>query len=104
MRPNKVFYIKGWADDAAAVLATARVCLAPLPFGAGLKGKFIDAMQTGTPAVTTAIGAEGMMLEGQWCGLVAESAAELAVAAVQFISERSPVAAKTATGLSNLTT
>lgn len=82
--PKQGFYIKGWADDAAAVLATARVCLAPLPFGAGLKGKFIDAMQTGTPAVTTAIGAEGMMLQGQWCGLVAESAAELAAAAVQL--------------------
>ena len=34
--------------------------LAPLRFGAGLKGKLIDAAVCGTPAVTTPIGAEGM--------------------------------------------
>ncbi len=60
--PKQGFFIKGWADDAHQVLQQARVCLAPLTFGAGLKGKFIDAMQTGTPSVTTAIGAEGMCL------------------------------------------
>lgn len=60
--PKQGFFIKGWADNAHQVLQQSRVCLAPLPFGAGLKGKFIDAMQTGTPSVTTAIGAEGMGL------------------------------------------
>jgi O-antigen biosynthesis protein len=60
--PKQGFLIKGWADNAHQVLQQARVCLAPLTFGAGLKGKFIDAMQTGTPSVTTAIGAEGMCL------------------------------------------
>lgn len=65
------FLIKGWADDAAAVMQYARVCLAPLPFGAGLKGKLIDAMQNGTPSVTTAIGSEGMCLNEQFAGLVA---------------------------------
>ena len=38
----------------------AKVCLAPIRFGAGLKGKLIDAMKNGTPCVTTSIGAEGM--------------------------------------------
>lgn len=55
------FYIKGWADDAREVLAHARLLLAPLPFGAGLKGKLIDAWQVGTPVVTTSIGAEGFV-------------------------------------------
>lgn len=66
------FYIKGWADDAAAVMQSARVCLAPLPFGAGLKGKLIDAMQNGTPSVTSSIGSEGMCLNGAFGGLVAD--------------------------------
>ncbi len=39
--------------------------MAPLPFGAGLKGKFIDAMTQGTPNVTTAVGAEGMLHQGR---------------------------------------
>jgi len=54
------FYIKGWCKDAFEVLDSARVLLAPLRFGAGLKGKLIDAAQCGLPAVTTSIGAEGL--------------------------------------------
>ena len=42
--PKSGFLVKGWADDAFEVMARARVCLAPLRFGAGIKGKFIDAM------------------------------------------------------------
>jgi len=54
------FLINGFADDANKVMQNAKACLAPLRFGAGLKGKLIDAMQNGTPCVTTSIGAEGM--------------------------------------------
>src|SRR5690606_25754172 len=53
------FVVHGKADDALDVIADARVLLAPIPFGAGQKGKFIDAMQAGTPIATTSIGAEG---------------------------------------------
>lgn len=54
------FLIMGWAPDIADVFRTARVCLAPLRFGAGLKGKLLDAMRYGIPSITTTIGAEGM--------------------------------------------
>ncbi len=54
------FRVKGWAPDALAALSQARVCLAPLRFGAGLKGKIADAMSAGTPTVTTPVGAEAM--------------------------------------------
>lgn len=54
------FRIMGWAESAEMVLKQAKVGLAPLRFGAGIKGKLIDAMQAGTPTVTTSIGAEGM--------------------------------------------
>lgn len=81
------FLIKGWADDAHQVLREARVCLAPLPFGAGLKGKFIDAMQNGTPCVTTAIGAEGMCLNAEFAGLVAEDNHSIAGAAVRLYQD-----------------
>ncbi|MBY0419347.1 MAG: glycosyltransferase family 4 protein [Pararheinheimera sp.] len=81
-QPKEGFLIKGWAEDAAEVVKNARGLLAPLPFGAGLKGKFIDAMAQGTPNVTTAVGAEGMVHQGEWAGLLGETAQQIADAAV----------------------
>ena len=77
------FYIMGWADSVAQVMQKTRVCLAPLRFGAGLKGKLLDAMLYGTPGVTTSIGAEGMYGDLLTPGVIAdtpESFAELSVA------------------------
>ncbi len=54
------FLVKGWVEDAQAMLNEARVLLAPLRFGAGLKGKFLDAAQCGLPSVTTSVGREGL--------------------------------------------
>ena len=54
------FLIKGFVEDVNEVMQKAKVCLAPLRFGAGLKGKLVDAMQNGTPCVMSNIAAEGM--------------------------------------------
>ncbi|WP_299490146.1 glycosyltransferase family 4 protein [uncultured Shewanella sp.] len=56
------FLVKGWVDDAKAMLCNAKVLLSPLRFGAGLKGKFIDAAECGLPSVTTSVGREGLFL------------------------------------------
>lgn len=82
------FLIKDWAEDALQVMAEARVCLAPLRFGAGIKGKLIDAMQCGTPSVTTPIGSEAMHGALPWPGVVAESAQSIADAAVQLYQDQ----------------
>lgn len=63
------FHVLGRAEDALEVMLNARVCLAPLRFGAGIKGKLLDAMSCGTPSVTTSIGAEGMT-NGTWGGFI----------------------------------
>lgn len=68
------FHIKGWVADAQAVMQSARVCLAPLRFGAGIKGKLMDAMRCGTPSVTTSIGVESMSGGLPWGGAVENSA------------------------------
>jgi glycosyltransferase involved in cell wall biosynthesis len=57
------FYIKGWAEDAKTVIKNARLCLAPIRFGAGIKGKLSDAMECGTPSITTELGSEGMLID-----------------------------------------
>jgi glycosyltransferase involved in cell wall biosynthesis len=68
------FHVKGWAVDAQAVMQPARVCLAPLRFGAGIKGKLMDAMRCGTPSITTSIGVESMSGGLPWGGAVADVA------------------------------
>jgi hypothetical protein len=81
------FHVMNWAPDALAVMERARVCLAPLRFGAGIKGKLADAMLCGTPSVTTPIGAEGMHGERPWPGDVVSDAAAFAEAAVRLYRE-----------------
>lgn len=66
------FLVKGWAEDAKHVMQQARVCLAPLRFGAGIKGKLAEAMFCGTPNVTTNIGIEGMTMGLDWSGLTTD--------------------------------
>lgn len=69
-QPKEQFLIKGRAEDARKTIGAYRALLAPIPFGAGVKGKFIDAMQAGTPSVTTTVGAEAMTVDGQWNGFI----------------------------------
>jgi glycosyltransferase involved in cell wall biosynthesis len=81
------FLVKGWVADSAAVMQQARVCLAPLAFGAGLKGKLLEAMCQGTPSVTTDIGAEGMSIATGWSGIIANNSADIANAAVALYQD-----------------
>lgn len=55
------FLVKGFAPEVTEVMQQSKVCLAPIRFGAGLKGKLFDAMQNGTPFVSTSIGVEGIV-------------------------------------------
>lgn len=83
-KPDEYFYIKGRADDSSAVVSKARIMLAPLRFGAGLKGKLLEAMLCGTPCVTTDIGAEGMAGGQPWSGKIANEPGKIASAAVEL--------------------
>ncbi|MDQ1139685.1 glycosyltransferase [Pedobacter agri] len=67
---NEKFFIRGRAVSAQQTIAQHRILLAPIQFGAGVKGKFIDAMQVGTPSVTTSIGAEAMRGPLDWNGFI----------------------------------
>lgn len=88
--PKQGFHVAGWAENAQAVMRRARLCLAPLRFGAGLKGKLIDAMQCGTPNVSTTVAAEGMSAGLAWSGTIADDPTQFAEAAVKLYKD--PVA------------
>lgn len=58
--PKIGFHVKGPTPNQYETLARYRVNLAPLRFGAGIKGKIADGWWCGLPTVTTPIGSEGM--------------------------------------------
>ena len=51
-------------EELAARYANARVVVAPLRFGGGMKGKVIEAMRFGVPCVTTSAGVQGLEQTG----------------------------------------
>jgi hypothetical protein len=85
--PKSGFLVKGWVDDALNAMQSARVCLAPLRFGAGIKGKLAEAMLCETPSVTTDIGVEGMQTQFAWPGSIANEAQAIADAAVKLYQQ-----------------
>jgi O-antigen biosynthesis protein len=61
--PKNGFFIHGYVSAPIdEVLSDKRVMLSPLRFGAGIKGKHVDAWRCGVPVVTTSIGSEGMLM------------------------------------------
>ncbi|QDZ23202.1 hypothetical protein A3770_09p57200 [Chloropicon primus] len=77
------FLVEGFASDLRDVLSKARVLVAPLRYGAGIKTKILDAWSFGTPVCTTPVGSEGLLDSGGWGGLgSATTASEFAESAV----------------------
>jgi len=72
------FHILGEASDSIETLKKYRINLAPLRFGAGIKGKITDGWAAGTPVIATPIGVEGMHGSMPWAGEIAHSAEEFA--------------------------
>lgn len=75
------------SEDPLQVMARARLCLAPLRFGAGTKDVLASALRAGTPAITTPIGSEAMHGNQAWPGLVSGTAEGLAKAAINLYSD-----------------
>ena len=82
--PKNGFFIMGRAENAYEVVKKAKVVLAPIRFGAGLKGKLLEAMQCGTPSMTTSIGAEGMHANLPWNGFISDDVQEYSKHAVEL--------------------
>jgi glycosyltransferase involved in cell wall biosynthesis len=68
----------GHVDDLVEIFDRVRLTVAPLTYGAGIKGKVIESMASGIPCVCTPVAAEGLDLPEPLRGCVAGSADELA--------------------------
>lgn len=62
--PDLGFEVPGWVPDLRPVMQEARLQLAPLRFGAGIKGKVLSALSFGLPTLTSALGWEGILEVG----------------------------------------
>jgi GT2 family glycosyltransferase/glycosyltransferase involved in cell wall biosynthesis len=77
-------FVPGFIHDVSPHFRSARMFVAPLRFGAGVKGKIGHALSFGLPIVTTPIGAEGFAIVNDVSGLVATSADDFAEAIVRL--------------------
>lgn len=61
-QPGNGIIVKGFVseEELSRLYATSRIVVVPLRYGAGVKGKVIEAVYNGAPIVTTSIGAEGI--------------------------------------------
>jgi len=82
--PKEGFMVIGRAENVTQVFENTRVFLAPLRFGAGIKGKLLEAMVHGVPSVTTPIGAESMQGDLPWNGCIEQEPKAFADAAVEL--------------------
>jgi O-antigen biosynthesis protein len=86
--PKVNFLVHGRTEQINELFLNARILLAPLRFGAGIKGKLLESMQYGTPNVTTSIGAEGMFGNLAWNGSIVDSPEEFAKNAIMLYSNK----------------
>jgi glycosyltransferase involved in cell wall biosynthesis len=84
--PETGFLIEGWKESKIEAFTSHRICLAPLRYGAGLKGKLFDALRFGTPSVTTSVGSEGISDAKLWNGDVCDLPEKFVEAAVNLYS------------------
>lgn len=78
----------GFVDDLTSLLQSTRIFVAPLRYGAGVKGKIGQAIEFGIPVVTTDIGAEGMSLLNKQSVLVANSAKDFSDAVTSLYADK----------------
>jgi O-antigen biosynthesis protein len=83
------FLIKGRAESVTNVYSKAKVLLAPIPYGAGLKGKLFEAMQLGLPSITTKMGAEAMHGNLDWNGFITSDEDDFIEKAIKLYTNKS---------------
>lgn len=83
---NKVITVTGYVPSLTNYLHGSCVSVAPLRYGAGMKGKIGEAMAHGVPVVTTSVGAKGMGLLHRKNAMIADSSHDFAVSVLELLS------------------
>jgi glycosyltransferase involved in cell wall biosynthesis len=92
-KPQDGVFMMGSPDDLNSVFKQARVNLAPLRFGAGIKGKILEGFRHGIPTVTTSVGEEGLFAQDSpkdfFPGLIGNTVHEFVELAVKLYQDES---------------
>ncbi|TRU23757.1 MAG: glycosyltransferase [Microcystis aeruginosa Ma_SC_T_19800800_S464] len=80
--------VTGYVPEVEPYFQKSRIFVAPLRFGAGMKGKIGQSLSLGLPTITTKIGAEGMGLIDHQDVLIADTAEEFAQAVIELYDNR----------------
>ena len=81
---NKDLRVTGYVPELSPLFEISRVFVAPLRFGAGVKGKIITSLVHGVPVVTTSIGNEGLNLADAQEALIADDPEAFAAKTVEL--------------------
>jgi glycosyltransferase involved in cell wall biosynthesis len=80
--------VLGYVADVKPIFDRARVSVAPIRFGAGVKGKVNQSMALGVPSVITSVAAEGMYLAHEHDAMIADDPESFADAVVRVWNSR----------------
>lgn len=79
--------VRGWVAELEPLLNTARLLVAPVRFGAGMKGKVTQGLAAGLPIVTTPVGAEGLDASDGEQMLIGDTAEALAERILRVVED-----------------
>jgi glycosyltransferase involved in cell wall biosynthesis len=85
---NNFIRVTGFVPSTTTYLQNSYVSVAPLRYGAGMKGKIGEAMAHGLPVVTTSVGAEGMGLINRENVMIADSPENFANAVIELMIDK----------------
>jgi len=84
---NDSVVFHGYVPEIERVFDSCKLSIAPLRFGAGVKGKVNQSMSRGVPVVCTSIAAEGMFLENGVNALIADTPTAFAQAVISLYGD-----------------
>lgn len=79
--------VHGFVEDLSPLFESCRLAIAPLRYGAGIKGKVATAMSVGLPNILTSVAAEGMALESGVNCIIADDAEDFAKAIIEVYGD-----------------
>lgn len=77
----------GYVEDLGALMRRCRMTVAPLRYGAGIKGRVVSSLAHGVPCVATPVAVEGMGLTDGREAMIADDPAAFAEAVVRVYED-----------------